>query len=368
MRQHWMDNLRWTTVVSVLIYHVFYFYNDKGVLGGIGGFGSSQPQDVLMYVLYPWFMMLLFLVAGIGSRYYLEKHSLREFIRSRTLKLLVPSTIGLFVFQWITGYFNILTAGYVQGISIFAQIPEPARPIVGYLISVLSGTGPLWFIQVLWLLSLLLALLKKIDSKDKLWQATKHTKHWVILLCGLLVYLGSQTLIKSADAASLASIYNGYKPLCYAVPFLLGYYLFSHQEVQEKLLSMTCPLCVAALLSGIWLVLSTYGQNFTDPVYLASPLCNLYAYLMILALMAIFKKYFNRTNAFATYMTKSSFGIYIVHYVIIVAFGYMLKVHTQLPVFAIYLILLAAVLLVSPLLYEILRRIPIVRWCVFGRK
>lgn len=63
MRKHWIDNLRWTTVILVLIYHVFYFYNNKGVFGGIGGFVADpmkQPQDVVMYILYPWFMMLLF--------------------------------------------------------------------------------------------------------------------------------------------------------------------------------------------------------------------------------------------------------------------------------------------------------------------
>jgi peptidoglycan/LPS O-acetylase OafA/YrhL len=40
MRKHWIDNLRWVTVLLVLLYHVVYFYNNKGVFGGIGGFGE----------------------------------------------------------------------------------------------------------------------------------------------------------------------------------------------------------------------------------------------------------------------------------------------------------------------------------------
>ena len=68
MRKHWIDNLRWVTVLLVLLYHVFYFYNNKGVFGGIGGFGEwpqcKQYQDVIMYILYPFFMPLLFLLAG----------------------------------------------------------------------------------------------------------------------------------------------------------------------------------------------------------------------------------------------------------------------------------------------------------------
>ena len=46
MRKHWIDNLRWVTVLLVLLYHVIYFYNNKGVFGGIGGFGPypEYPQ------------------------------------------------------------------------------------------------------------------------------------------------------------------------------------------------------------------------------------------------------------------------------------------------------------------------------------
>ena len=49
MRKHWIDNLRWVTGLLVLLYHVIYFYNNKGVFGGIGGFGDvPQYQDVVM--------------------------------------------------------------------------------------------------------------------------------------------------------------------------------------------------------------------------------------------------------------------------------------------------------------------------------
>ena len=62
-RKFWLDNLRWVVVLLVLLYHVIYFYNNKGVFGGIGGFGPypdvKQYQDVVMYILYPWFMPLL---------------------------------------------------------------------------------------------------------------------------------------------------------------------------------------------------------------------------------------------------------------------------------------------------------------------
>ena len=99
---------------------------------------------------------------------------------------------------------------------------------------------------------------------------------------------------------------------------------------------------------------------------MASPLNCLYGWLMCLALMGWFQARFDRTGPFAAYMTRSSFGLYIVHYLVIGSLGYMMKVYTQLPPWAMYLILTVAVFTLSPLLYEILRRIPFVRWAVLG--
>ena len=136
----------------VLVYHVFYLFNAEGVFGGIGGFAEVQYQDVIEYVLYPWFMLLLFVVAGMCSRYALEsleaklpsrKEAHRQFIRSRTTKLLVPSTLGLLVYHWMTGYLNMFASG--------GSIPEGVPGVIRYFIYAFTGIGPLWFIQDLWL-------------------------------------------------------------------------------------------------------------------------------------------------------------------------------------------------------------------------
>jgi len=116
------------------------------------------------------------------------------------------------------------------------------------------------------------------------------------------------------------------------------------------------------------LVVTTFGQDNTTPQYLGSPLNCLYGWLMCLAMTAWFKARFDRTCAFAGYMARSSFGLYIVHYLVVASLGYMMKIYTQLPPVAMYLILFVAVFTLSPLLYEVIRRIPFVRWCVLGEK
>ena len=365
MRKHWMDNLRWVTVLLVLFYHVIYFYNNKGVFGGIGGFGpypeTPQYQDIVMYILYPWFMPLLFILAGAGARYALARHPAGEWFKARTRKLLVPSTIGLFVFHWMVGYFNTVVA---QQAGVFDGLPAVAK----YAVMAISGIGPLWFIQLLWVLCLVLLLVRKLDKNDKLWnRCGKLNIVWIILL-GVLFWLGAQTLVRNPRPESADGLMNLYKPLFYLISFLLGYFVFSHDEVQEILGKAWIPLLSCAVVSGGILIGTTFGQDNTSPAYMSSPLNCIYGWLMCLAMMAWFKARFDRTSPFAAYMTKSSFGLYIVHYLVVASLGYMMKIYTQLPPWAMYVILAVAVFTLSPMLYEILHRIPFIRWCVFGEK
>ena len=347
-------------MLLVLFYHVIYFYNNKGVFGGIGGFGDGpQYQDVVMYILYPWFMPLLFLLAGISARYALEKHSGKEWFKARTRKLLVPGTIGLFVFHWMVGYFNTVVADRA---GVFDGMPG----VVKYAVMAISGTGPLWFIQVLWLLCLVLLLIRALDKKDRFWNRCGKANIVVIILLGVLFWAGEQTLVKNPRPESADGLLNLYKPFFYLIPFLLGYFVFSHDEVQEKLGKAWIPLMACAVVAGGILIGTTFGQDNTSPQYLGSPLNCIYGWLMCLAMMAWFQAKFDCASPFSAYMTKSSYGIYIVHYLVIASLGYMMKTYTQLPPWSMYVILAVAVFTLSPLLYEILRRIPFVRWAVLG--
>lgn len=80
MRKTYIDNIRWITVVLVVIYHVIYMFNGVQTIGVIGPFSEVQYQDIYQYIVYPWFMLLLFIISGMSSRFYLNNHSDKEFI------------------------------------------------------------------------------------------------------------------------------------------------------------------------------------------------------------------------------------------------------------------------------------------------
>lgn len=61
MRKNYLDNIRWMTIVLVIVYHVVYMFNGIVTMGVIGPFSEKQYQDGIQYILYPWFMNLLLL-------------------------------------------------------------------------------------------------------------------------------------------------------------------------------------------------------------------------------------------------------------------------------------------------------------------
>lgn len=351
MRQHYLDNLRWATVLLVLAYHVCYLFNGVGILGNIPGAPNLIACDWFAAAVYPWFMVLLFLVVGMSSRFALEKRTPKEFLKERTAKLLVPSTLGLLVVHWITGYLNIKLGGGLEYIPTFLIYP----------ISALSGTGPLWFAQMLWLFSFIPALVKKLDRGDQLWTWCGRCSVWVWIPAGFL-------LLWTASQVGNLPVLTMYRFGIYLVAFLLGYFVFSHGEMTDALTKAAVPLVCLALAAGAGFLLRYGGTNYTAPACLQSYLTNLYAWLAVLALLGLFRRWFDRTNAVCTYLTGVSFGLYVLHYPVFMCVGTLLTTYFAFPAAINYLILAAVGTALTFAAYEVLRRIPVISFLVLGQK
>ena len=353
MRKYYLDNVRWVTIVLVVVYHVIYMYNSIATAGVIGPFYEVQYQDGLQYVLYPWFMVLLFIVAGMCSRYFLEKHTIKEFIRSRTRKLLVPSTIGLLLIGWVQGYISMAIS------DAFNDILDSVPGLIMYFIMVLSGTGVLWFIQMLWLFSMLLALIRRFE-KGKIYALSSRINVIGLILLVIPVYLSGLILNTPIIAVYRFGIYG--------FTFLLGYFVLAHDEVIDRLSKYSIPLIIAAIILVTIYVILHYGDN-----YAVMPTVNCipavaYAWTACLAILASMKKWGNVMPPFAGAMSKRSFGLYVFHYLPLSAAAYILHKYTSISALPSYLLTASAAFLGSFVLYEAISRIPFFRWCVLGMK
>lgn len=353
MRKTYIDNIRWITVIIVVIYHAIYMFNGVTTFGVIGPFSEYQPQDIFLYIVYPWFMFLLFVISGMSARFELEAKGENGFVRNRTRKYLVPSTIGLFVFWWILGYYNMLIGGALEAMG---DVPKP----VLFLIMCVSGTGPLWYIQMLWLFSIILIWIRKIE-KDRLYELGKRINILTLILLSIVVYGAAQVLN--------TPIVVVYRFGIYGLGFLLGYFIFSHEKVMEKLEEYWLLFSVLAIVFCVLFVVVNWGKSYPDHDVLDTLLCNMYAWFGTIGVLAFMKKWGDSQNGFSKWMCKKSWGLYVFHYLGIAISGWYMKIYVpQMPIVMVYLLVLLSAVAGALLLYEVISRIPVLRWCVLGIK
>src|SRR5574344_2173039 len=73
-RKHYVDNLRWICIVLLIPYHAAMAYNTWGE-GNYIFFYPSRVLSSFVVGVSPWYMTLLFVLAGMSARYSLEKRT-----------------------------------------------------------------------------------------------------------------------------------------------------------------------------------------------------------------------------------------------------------------------------------------------------
>lgn len=347
-RKTYVDNIRLFVVLLVLVYHVFYIYNGLGVIGGIPVEKSIGIFDDFLTVVYPWMMILLFVAAGIAARSSLNKRSGREFIGERARKLIVPSTLGLFVIHWVTGYLNIYFGGGLDTIPSFLVYP----------ISILVGQGHLWFAQTLFLFSIILVWLKK--PIEKLCKLGEKANFVICLLLVALIWIGAQILNMP--------VITVYRFGIYFISFIIGYCVLSHEKVIEEIEKARYISLVFTLVSGWIYFVSFRKTDYTAPYILKNIVTNCYAWGAVLSIFGFAKKYFDRENAISRYLSVNSYGYYVLHYPVLMVVAYLLHAYTDINIVSKVVLTLIFEIIFTFTLNEIIKRIPFIRYLVLGIK
>lgn len=361
-RLFFLDNIRWITILVVLVFHVFFYYNNIGTPAMFQRLADHETgkfsfAGIFQYSVYQWFMVLLFAVSGICANISLKKKSVKEFLKNRVCKLLVPSTLGLFCVQWVCGYLiglNYMNTPEAQNIPGFVK----------YIIYVATGTGALWFCQVLFFACLVLALLKCIDKNDRITHLSERAG-WlnILILCALFFVMWG-----AAQVLNIPKI-TTYRMCYYPMAFFIGYYWLSNKDVLAALKKYGWIFLAVGIVSGVFYVRKNYGTYYADYSVLNNWLSVFHAWFTTLGILGVAQTVLNFHNKFSEYMTKTSFGIFVVHIFVLLLVNTLLKpVAQNLPVTVIYLTELAAAFAGSILLWELLRHVPVVRFVLFGIK
>ena len=93
-RKYFIDNLRILCILLLFPFHVGMFYNDFGERFYVH-IADCLPASLLNISTYPWWMPLLFVLAGASTFYAFGKRTAKQYIIERVLKLYIPLTAAL---------------------------------------------------------------------------------------------------------------------------------------------------------------------------------------------------------------------------------------------------------------------------------
>lgn len=343
MRKYYLDNLRSFTILLLFFVHTFMIWNDFLSKFYVWG-GDNRFLSTLIVLINPWFMPLLFVIAGISARYSLRKRTVKEFCLERVGKLFLPFIAGTVLLVPVqTFYARKFFFGYTGGIiENFKYFFTHVTDFTGY-----DGgftPGHLWFILFLFLISLVSLIFIKWRPYERYESFIAKMPIW--MLTGLFIFVWIFYYLGNIGGYSLG------KNL---VLYLLGYYMLGNDEVMGTLKRHIRWIGALWGISELLLVVAYYKYAFYGDLAV-----NVVCWLGILTLLVLGKEYLNKEWAFTKYFRKASFPVYILHQSILVALGYyVLKGMDDLLLQIVTIIFGSFVITI--LCYEIVRRIPVLR-------
>jgi len=354
---------------------------------------KSETVNVALVVfvlfLNQWHMHLFFFLAGASTSLALRFRSEREYVGERFRRLVVPFLFGILVIIPPQCYYRLFGDPHLvwpsDQLQFFIGGPQFNKSYLAFYPDFFNGIFPrgnfewghLWFLAYLFVFSRLgLPLFRYLRSGPGLRFIGKMAE-FVQKPASFISFFIPIAVIEASLRGLYPSSHNLYNDwanfLTFGILFVYGYLFFC---TPKSILPF--PKCWPLSLA-IALITSAACFGFLMPSLLQSsltPYSRLWTVLRVLgalstwcwviSLMGLGKTFFDFGGRFLRYVRQSALPIYILHQTIIIVIGfYILK--TGVGVMSSYVIVIAASLVTSVLIYEGIRRNNMLRF-FFGMK
>jgi glucans biosynthesis protein C len=333
-----VDNIRVYLTILVILHHLMITYAGTG-----RWYYTEGRQDFVTRVLGAWFsatdqayFMGLFLLI---SAYFLpgsyDRKGAGRFLKDRLIRLGIP----LAVFSWV------INPLFIYGIRVLTEGPQ--LPYWSYFTSEyfktepLIGAGPLWFVELLLIFSLLYMLWRLLVRYRPVMPVveTRFPGNGAIALFALLLGIAGflVRLVFVMDAYT-------FKPLNLQFPFFAQYialFVVGLIAYRRNWL-MGLPdkagrlwLGIAGLLIVLWIPMVLAGGGATDvapfkggwhwqaQVYALWE--SFLAVSMCIGLIYAFRRYLNRRGKIAGFLVPNAYTAYIIHTPLITALAFAVR-------------------------------------------
>lgn len=343
MRKPYIDNLRNLTILLLFPVHTFMIWNDFGSRFYIWK-GEEKVPSTLIVLVNPWFMPILYVLAGISARYAFKKYTVSAFLIQRVKKLLIPFLFGLVALVplqtlYARKFFDQYEGGILENLQYyFTHLTD----FSGY-----DGAftpGHLWFILFLFLISIMALAPFHFYPYERVRKRVERMPAFGILFLfipvWLMYYLGN---------------FGGFSIGKNFALYLAGYYVLSNDSILEKLeknIKWLFGLCLMETIASaaLYYKFSYYGDLWI----------HLIGWNSILVLLILARKFLNNSNGFTVYFNQASYPVYILHQSILVALAYYV-VKNITGIFLQVVCIWTGSFGLTILAYHLIRKIPLVR-------
>lgn len=311
-RAYYLDWIRICVVLLLIPFHSAVSFSHIGK----GYVYSDKPINSFFYIfisdyLNLWFMRMLFFISGIASYYSFK--SKKQFLFSKIKRLVLPVVFVVLTIGPISGYILAISKYSFSG-SFFLFYPQFFINTQKYLF-----WGHMWFCVYLFTFSLLLLPIfsyfkGKIHLLNKLNIFLKRGNNiflpmLIIVLFEVIFrpyYPGMQKLI--GDWANF---------FVYISFFSIGFIIGDHEKTLDVISKKKLLFLLLALLSSfVYIVTKRFFTQFSN-IYFLSALWGVAAYSWVMFYIGLFKVLFNKKNIILNYLNKTSFSLYVFHYLIV---------------------------------------------------
>ncbi|MDD4033050.1 MAG: acyltransferase family protein [Bacteroidales bacterium] len=354
-------DLDWLRVLAVLLLVPFHsaliFIHEPHVVMYVKDELSSSFLNQFAGWIHGFHMPLLFYVSGAATYFSLKKRKGSQYIKERFLKILIPAIAGLvFIIPLIT-YIALAAKGdsvnFGQHFINFWQFRNADLTGMDGKFS----PAHLWYLLFLFVFSLIGLPFFSMLKKDRSTQFVKR----IIDKTGVPVII-SAIIVVSVLSASL-NILGDKNPVYYFLLFFTGYLFMMDNRFQQTI----DKYALLFLFTGIsCTVILRFFYSLIGNETVAFVITNLNRWMWLLCILGYGHRSLKANNRLLKYLSSSSYPFYLFHLLLNTIVGFYI---IQLP-FSVgikYSMIVMLTIASTFLIYELIKRIPVIRF-LFGIK
>jgi len=308
----------------------------------------------------PWRLTLLFLVSGAALRFMTARRSPAQTLRARVERLIPPLLFGALALVPIQSFVEAIDKGGFTG-NFADWLWHEFSP------SGLANGVPvnhLWFIVYITVYSLItigLTTRPGLMAKAEAW-LVKHTAGWRVLVVPLVYLIVIRIVLFPIFGITNKLTWDFYNHFLSLGAFLFGFLMVRHEALWAELERRRHQSLIVALIAlPIMMVQAWHPGGGT---WFGIPRAIVFAidqWAVIAAILGYGSRYLRNTRGPALpYLVDATFPLYLAHQTVLVAAVWFIR-PANLPAPAEALTLVGITFGVSLLIYEIVRRIPLIR-------